>query len=84
MPGQMRILDTAQIALREVDQKMRCKLSIAMGAICRVKNSARVVASDSFTQVVCQASVESVLVVLTLQNIDVEKLSHAARWLAES
>jgi hypothetical protein len=33
MPGQMRILDTAQIALREVDQKMRCKLSIAMGAI---------------------------------------------------
>jgi len=55
-----------------------------MGAICRVKNSARVVASDSFTQVVCQASVESVLVALTLQNIDVEKLSHAARWLAES
>jgi len=33
MPGQMRILDTAQIALREVGQKMRCKLSIAMGAI---------------------------------------------------
>src|SRR5437899_1512149 len=28
MPGQMRILDTAQIALREVDQKMRCKISI--------------------------------------------------------
>jgi len=26
-------LDTAQIALREVDQKMRCKLSIGMGAI---------------------------------------------------
>ena len=33
MLGQMRTLDIAQIAPREIDRKMRRKLSIAMGAI---------------------------------------------------
>jgi hypothetical protein len=33
MLRQTRTLDTAQIVLREINQKMRCKLSIAMDAI---------------------------------------------------
>jgi hypothetical protein len=33
MPGRMLISDIAQIAPRDVDQKMRCKLSLAKGAI---------------------------------------------------
>jgi len=43
-----------------------------------VKNSSCVVSSQSFTQVVRQACIESALVALALQNVDVEELCYVS------
>ena len=53
-----------------------------------VKNSSCIMISQSFTQVVRQACIESVLVTLAVQNVDVEELCHvlslACRVVARS
>jgi len=84
MRAQMRTSSIARIPLHEFDLAGRSTLSDARvstllcGALALSCDLSTVLAGHPLSQ--CRIG----LIALALQNIDVEKLAHAVRWLAES
>jgi hypothetical protein len=78
MRGQMQILNDAQIAQRELDQKTQCTFSTPRAPFHRVENSARVMVFDSLAQVVRQAGIETFWDYFALKNVNVKKIWHNA------